>query len=144
VATNSDKRLTENVDVKNSTHSPSLRYMEPNVQFHSPTLLSLQNNRKSVTLLSDQRKRRSMYVYTCVYRYIRKVQSDPDKAYPSLTAHECVIRGIPYLVEFRFTFTHDIPPQIATNEDLRYIGVEINFTDPNTVSDNKIIKLNNK
>jgi hypothetical protein len=144
VATNSDKRLIANVDVKNSTHSVSLRYMELNVQFHSPTLLSQQNNRESVTLLSDQRRRRSIYVYMYVYMYIHKVQSDPDKAHPSLSTHDCVITEIPYLAEFRFTFTHDIPPQIAANEEWCYIGVDINFTDPNRVSDNKIIKPNNK
>jgi hypothetical protein len=55
-----------------------------------------------------------------------------------------VITEIPYLAEFRFTFTPDIPPQIAANEEWRYIGVEINFTDPNRVSDNKMIQFINK
>jgi hypothetical protein len=55
-----------------------------------------------------------------------------------------VITEIPYLAEFRFTFTPDIPPQIAAKEEWRYIGVEINCTDQNKVSDNKIFKPNNK
>jgi len=76
-------------------HSALPRYMEPNVQFHSPTDLSQQNNRESVTLLSDQRRRRSMYVCMYVYMYKHKVQSDPDRAHPSLSVHECVTIEIP-------------------------------------------------
>jgi hypothetical protein len=40
--------------------------MEPNAQFHSPTLLSQQNNRESVTLLSDQRRMHCISVCVCV------------------------------------------------------------------------------
>jgi hypothetical protein len=143
VATHSDIRLKANVDVETPCIRRFSSYMEPNAQLHSPTALSLQNNRESVPLLSDQRRRRSMYVCMYICIYIRYSQT-PINRTPHFASMNMWLQKFPNYRNFDSLFTHNIAPKIATNEEWRYFGVEINCTDQNKVSDNKIIKPNNK
>ena len=84
VATNSDKRLTENVDIKNSTHSASLRYMEPKFSF---TLRPSYHSKITANLSLCCRINEEGALRTCICTYICiyiRYSQTPKKRIPHL------------------------------------------------------------